>query len=92
MTSASCSRTDRFISPLLSNGKSVTGIVKAEDAKELRLMTAEGMIITVAKDKIDERNPGKSAMPDDLIKHLSKSELRDLVEFLANLKEGPKEK
>jgi quinoprotein glucose dehydrogenase len=77
---------------MLSNGKSVTGIVKAEDAKVLKLMTAEGQLITVAKDKIDERNPGKSAMPDDLVKHLSKAELRDLVEFLASLKVPPREK
>jgi hypothetical protein len=35
---------------------------------------------------------GKSSMPEDLIKHLSKAELRDLVEFLATLKEPPKGK
>ena len=29
---------------------------------------------------------GKSAMPEDLTKHLSKRELRDLVKFLAGLK------
>jgi quinoprotein glucose dehydrogenase len=40
----------------------------------------------VAKDQIDERETGKSAMPEDLAKHLSKSELRDLVEFLSSLK------
>ena len=39
------------------------------------------------KNQIDERQAGKSAMPEDVIKHLSKSELRDLVEFLAGLKE-----
>jgi quinoprotein glucose dehydrogenase len=70
----------------LKSGISHTGIVKAEDAKELRLMTAEGKLVVIPKDKIDERQTGKSAMPDDVIKHLSKSELRDLVEFLAGLK------
>jgi quinoprotein glucose dehydrogenase len=63
-----------------------TGIVKAEDAKELRLITAEGKIVTVAKSEIEERTRGKSAMPEDVIKHLSRAELRDLVEFLAGLK------
>jgi quinoprotein glucose dehydrogenase len=44
----------------------------------------------VKKDDIDERQVGKSAMPADLIKSLTKAELRDLVEFLASLKEsGP---
>jgi quinoprotein glucose dehydrogenase len=37
-------------------------------------------------------NAGKSAMPEDVVKHLSKSELRDLVEFLSSLKEQPKGK
>jgi quinoprotein glucose dehydrogenase len=50
-------------------------------------MTAEDKLVTVAKDDIDERHPGKSAMPEDVIMKLSKSELRDLVEFLAGLKE-----
>jgi quinoprotein glucose dehydrogenase len=70
----------------LTNGKVVSGIVKAEDAKEVRLMTPEGQLVTVPKAKIDERARGKSAMPEDVVKHLSKRELRDLVEFLANLK------
>jgi quinoprotein glucose dehydrogenase len=74
----------------MTNGKSVIGIVKAEDAKEVRLMTAEGQLVTVPKNTIDERTKGKSAMPEDVTKHLSKAELRDLVEFLASLKDPPK--
>ena len=54
-------------------------------------MTAEGKLISLAKEEIDQRRPAKSAMPDDLTKHLSKFEVRDLVEYLANLKEGPVE-
>ena len=77
---------------LLSNGKSAVGIIKAEDEKEVRLMTPEGQLITVAKSIIDERRKTKSAMPEDVVKYLSKSELRDLVEFLASLKEPAKEK
>jgi quinoprotein glucose dehydrogenase len=70
----------------LTNGKVVSGIVKREDAHEVRLMTAEGQLLSVSKAKIDERARGKSAMPEDTIKHLSKRELRDLMEFLAGLK------
>jgi len=68
----------------LTNGTVVSGIVKAEDGKELKLMTADGKLVTVPKGKIDERVRGKSAMPDDLVR--SKRDLRDLVEFLASLK------
>ena len=71
----------------LKNGRTVTGIVKVEDAKEVKLMNADGQTIVVPKDQIDERKAGKSAMPEDIVKHLSKSEVRDLVEFLAGLKE-----
>jgi quinoprotein glucose dehydrogenase len=70
----------------LSNGQLITGIVKSEDAREVRLMTAEGKLVTVAKAQIEERSRGKSAMPEDLLKYLSRTELRDLVEFLASLK------
>ncbi|HZV07900.1 MAG TPA: PVC-type heme-binding CxxCH protein [Gemmataceae bacterium] len=70
----------------LNSGKSVTGVLKSEDAREVRLMTAEGQLLVVRKDEIDERETGKSAMPEDVTKYLSRSEIRDLVEFLAGLK------
>jgi quinoprotein glucose dehydrogenase len=70
----------------LTNGQVVTGIVKAEDANELKLITAEAKVLTIAKKDIEERSRGKSAMPEDVMKFLSRAELRDLVEFLASLK------
>jgi quinoprotein glucose dehydrogenase len=70
---------------ILTNGQSVAGIIKDEKGKQVRLITPEGKFITVQKKDIEARETGKSAMPEDVIKHLSKSELRDLVEFLANL-------
>jgi quinoprotein glucose dehydrogenase len=70
----------------LKNGKSHTGILKAEDARAVRLMTPEGQLVIVPREQIDERETGKSAMPEDLLKHLSRAEVRDLVEFLAGLK------
>jgi quinoprotein glucose dehydrogenase len=70
----------------LTNGTVVGGILKGEDAKEVKLMTADGAVVTIPKRKIEERTRGKSAMPDDAVKHLTKRELRDVVEFLASLK------
>ena len=69
-----------------SDGKVVTGVLKGEDAKEIRLMTAEGETITVPKDEVEDRKRGPSAMPADLVTKLSKTEIRDLIEFLARLK------
>ncbi len=75
---------------VLTTGQIRSGIVKSEDAKEVKLMTAEGTLVTVRKDRIEDRKTGKSAMPEDLVKYLSRRDARDLVEFLAGLKEVKK--
>lgn len=72
---------------LKADGSVVSGIVKQETASRVDLMTAEGKLLSVAKDEIEERKPGKSPMPEDLTKHLTKFELRDLIAYLASLKE-----
>ena len=69
-----------------ADGQVVAGVLKSEDDKTLRLMTAEAKLIEIPKSEIDERTRGASAMPEDLHKKLSPGEIRDLVEFLANLK------
>ena len=68
------------------DGVQHTGILKTEDEQKLTLMTPEGKLVTLAKSTIEARKPGKSSMPEDLLKYLTKAELRDLVEFLASLK------
>ncbi|HEY2250371.1 MAG TPA: HEAT repeat domain-containing protein, partial [Planctomycetaceae bacterium] len=68
------------------SGKVLAGIIKGDDGKVVRLMTAEGTIIEIPKREIEEQVRGHSSMPEDLIKKMSRSELRDLVEFLAGLK------
>ena len=71
---------------VLSNGKTVTGILKQDNPKEIILMDFEGKLITIKKLDIEEKKTGKSGMPADLYKQLSRQELRDLVEYLASLK------
>jgi quinoprotein glucose dehydrogenase len=73
-----------------SDGKVQTGVFRGEDDRELRLITAEGKPVAIPKASIDDRKRGPSAMPNDLAKKLSKSELRDLIEFLASQKTAPK--
>jgi quinoprotein glucose dehydrogenase len=72
-----------------ADGKVHTGILRGEDAKEIRLITADGKAVTVPKDSIEERKRGPSAMPADVAAKLSKNELRDLIEFLASLRAAP---
>ena len=69
-----------------NDGTVVTGVLKSEDDKTVKLMTAEAKLVEVPKPDIEERKRGPSAMPDDLAKKLTRSELRDLVEFLSGLK------
>jgi quinoprotein glucose dehydrogenase len=68
------------------DGVTHTGVLKQENETEVVLMTAEGKLVSVLKENIEARKPGKSAMPEDLTKYLTKFELRDLVEFLAHQK------
>ena len=69
-----------------NDGTVVAGVLKSEDDKAIRLMTAEAQLVEVPKLDVEDRKRGPSAMPEDLHKKLTKAELRDLVEYLANLK------
>jgi quinoprotein glucose dehydrogenase len=70
----------------LDDGRSVSGIVKSQDAKELTLINAEAQTLTIPIAEILERTTGQSAMPADLVKQMSLSEMRDLVEYLSALR------
>ncbi len=70
----------------LKDGRQVTGVLKAEDAAAVTLMLPDGGSKVVAKDEIESRDRGPSAMPADVMQHLTKSDLRDLVEYLSGLK------
>ncbi|WP_417384953.1 PVC-type heme-binding CxxCH protein [Gimesia sp.] len=72
------------------DGKVIVGIIRNETDTDLELMDAKGTVIHVSKDEIDERASGKSAMPEEIVKQLSKDDLRDLVEFLSQQKQKRK--
>ena len=67
------------------DGLRITGVVKKDDDKVLVLADGNGLV-TIQKDNIETRKTGQSPMPVDIYKQLTKNELRDLVEFLANQK------
>ena len=74
---------------MTDEGELFVGIVKRETDDSVVLLDADGNEIVIEQVAIDARKPGKSSMPDDLSKHLTKKEIRDLVEFLANRKTEP---
>ena len=67
-------------------GKVISGIVKQETATHLSLMTPEAKLIEIPKASIVEQARGKSGMPEDLVKKLTRREVRDLIEYLAGNK------
>jgi quinoprotein glucose dehydrogenase len=71
----------------LIDGRVVSGVVKEDTKKQIKLLTPEAKELVIPADDIESRRTGPSAMPDDLHKKLSRRELRDLVEFLVSLKE-----
>lgn len=74
---------------LTVDGQTYSGVIKEETDDAISLVDSDGKLITIPQDDIEGRKSAKSPMPDDIYKHLNKTELRDLVEFLSNLKKGP---
>jgi len=67
----------------MESGQVHAGIIKSDDGQTLVLQKPDATTVTVKKAEIEDRAVGKSGMPEDLIKKLNKSELRDLVEYLS---------
>ena len=70
----------------MKSGTTYAGVVKSETANELELNSPEDGLVKLKKENIQTRERGPSPMPEELRQILSKREVRDLVEFLANLK------
>ena len=68
---------------MTDDGLIYTGVLREETAETVKLMTATGEVVSVPKAKIEERANGKSGMPEDVAKGLSRRDLRDLVEYLS---------
>jgi quinoprotein glucose dehydrogenase len=70
-------------------GASVAGILRHDDGQTLRVQTPEGEIVELRGDEVQARTPAISAMPP-MAAILTKRELRDVVEFLAQQTGEPK--
>jgi quinoprotein glucose dehydrogenase len=69
----------------LKDESHLEGRVLSEDAAKLVLIDADAKKHEIEVKEIDERREGLSSMPADLTKHLSREEMRDLIEFLSRL-------
>ena len=68
------------------DGRTVSGIVKAETDEVVTILTGDGREERLATASIEDRATGASAMPADIAAKLTPRELRDLVEWLAGLR------
>ena len=72
----------------MKNGTAYAGTLKSETAQSLEINSPEDGLMTVKKADIKTRERGLSGMPEELRQVLTKQDLRDLVEFLAQSKEA----
>lgn len=70
---------------VMQDGRIVGGIIRREDPQEVVVEMPDGNQVTLKAAEIDERSKPKSAMPE-MTRTFSPRELRDLVEFLSQLK------
>ncbi len=70
---------------VLTDGRVVSGVLKAEDAKQVTVFTPEGKSVVIPLAEIEERTAAKSAMPP-VAPILKLSEIRDVIEYLATLR------
>lgn len=72
----------------LSDGKIISGIVKSESDQEIVLSNGgqKEVITKISKEDIEDESRGKSGMPLEFGKILSRRDIRNLVEYLSRQK------
>ena len=73
----------------LKTGDVAVGTVGAETATTLTLKPVEGAPVEIQKSNIAQRDTAPSSMPEIYATILTKSEIRDVVEYLANQRARP---
>ncbi len=69
----------------LFDGSVVAGRVIGEDETTVRVQGADGTVVSVDKQEVEERRRDLSAMPDNVAERISPLEMRDLLEYLGSL-------
>jgi len=70
------------------SGPAYAGILKSQDGNELKLFSIEdNALVTVPMSDIQKQVKGQSAMPEGMGGLLSKRDIRNVVEFLAELQQ-----
>jgi quinoprotein glucose dehydrogenase len=73
----------------LKSGGAAAGIVASETADTISLRNTDNKVVEVKKSNIAKRDSAPSGMPEIYGAILTKSEVRDVVEYLASLRNRP---
>ena len=73
----------------LKSGGAAAGIVASETADTISLRNTDNKLVEVKKSNIAKRDSAPSGMPEIYGAILTKSEVRDVVEYLASLRARP---
>jgi putative membrane-bound dehydrogenase-like protein len=71
------------------DGRVLTGIVKAQDAKSVTIQTANELLILPKNEIETQRQTELSMMPEDLLTPLTDQEVRDLLYYLSRVGQVP---
>ncbi len=71
----------------MADGRVLSGVIRGEDEKSFRLVTPTGESVMVEKEAVEDRAKGQSGMPADIVRQITRHELRDVVEYLTTLKQ-----
>ncbi len=68
---------------LTDDGRTITGMIAAQDPKTVTLRNADNQLTVIARDEIERLQAMKtSLMPDDVLKEITDQQLRDLFAYL----------
>lgn len=74
---------------LTVDGQVVQGIPAGDDETTMQLRIADGTVVSIPRDDIEEESTGQSLMPVGLVDALTLEELADLTRFLSELGRTP---
>jgi len=63
----------------------IVGRILEETAEWIRIQDADGLVLDLPLEQIDARRPDLSAMPEGHDEHLTREEMRDLIEYVCGL-------
>jgi len=76
----------------LDDGRTVTGVVAAENDRTLTLRQAENEVTVAKEDVLDRETSSASMMPEGLLRAFGEKQVRDLIAYLVHPSQVPLEK